>query len=204
MTGPSLFKNLDFRHGTRAFTCLCCSASAEEPGNVDAASFFSCPHPDTVFKDCHCACADCGFNVVVNTRVDLHRIAGALHYDWRSQGKHGRTLSVALPSMGLLEGDRMESRAILMDVGHLESLTTFPLCLAFWRQANETSARHRNSLFSRATHISLCSIALDSLHCLLWGVYRKHCMTVLHSCGCMDCRHDDPRGARADVGAPLQ
>ena len=120
--------------------------------------------------------------VAVNTRVDLHNLAGSLHCDQRGQGNHGRTVSVAMPSLGLLEGDRLEPRANPLDVGQLESMTKCPLWLTFWRQANETSARHRSPPFPRETHISPCSIALDSLHCSHLGVYKDCCMTALWEC----------------------
>ena len=162
--------------------CSCYSASADELGEVGATSVVRGPYPDTTFDDYDRACADCEFKVVVNTRVDLHRLAGCLHFDQRSKGNHGRTLSVALPSLGLLEGDRLEPSASLMNVGQLESVTTFPLWLTFWRQANETSARHRNPLFSRETHTSPCSTALDSRHCLHLGVYKDYCMIVMVKC----------------------
>ena len=44
-----------------------------------------------------------------------------------------------------------------------------------------TSARHRNPLFSRETHTSPCSVALDSL-CFHMGVYKDCGMTVLWKC----------------------
>ena len=134
--------------------CPCCSASADELCEVGATSVVSGPRSDKTFEDCDRACADCEFKVVDNTRVDLHKLAGSLHYVQRCQGNHGRTLSVALPSLGLLKGDRLEPSGNLMDVGQLESVTTFSLWLTFWRQANETIARHRNPLFSRDTHTS--------------------------------------------------
>ena len=59
---------------------------------------------------------------------------------------------------------------------------------------------HRSSsqsaVLERHTHISPCSIALDSLHCLHLGVYKDYCMTVLVKCILAD--------ARADVGVTLQ
>ena len=79
-----------------------------------------------------------------------------------------------------------------MDVGQLESVTTFPLWLTFWRQANETSARHRNPPFSRETHISPCSIASDSS------------AVEMHSRRCIETWHVDTGRARADVGPTLQ
>ena len=79
-----------------------------------------------------------------------------------------------------------------MDVGQLESVTTFPLWPTFWRQANETSARHRNPSFSRETHISPCSIASDSR------------AVEMHSCRCIETWHVDTGRARADVGPTLQ
>ena len=176
--------------------CPCCSASADELGDRRCYKCLSGPHTDKTFEDYDRACAECEFKVVVNTRVDLHRLAGSPHYDQRSPGHHGRTLSVALPSLGLLEGDRMEPSAKVVDVGHLESVTTFPLWLTFWRQANETSARHGSPLFSleRETHISPCSIALASLHGLHWEVDKDllhdECRGSAHSCECLESWHD--------------
>ena len=137
--------------------CPCCSGSADELCKVGAASVVSGPRTSKTFENYNRACADCEFKVVVNSR----------------------TLSVALPSLGLLKSDRLEPSGNLMDVGQLESVTTFTLWHTFWRQA---IARNRNPLFPRETHISPCSIALESLHCLHFGVYKDYCMTVLWKC----------------------
>ena len=165
--------------------CPCCSASANELGEVGAASVVYGPHPDETFEDYDRACADCEFMVIVNSRVDFHKLAGSQHYDQRSQGNHGRTLSVALHSLGLL----------------------VPLWVTFRRQDDETSAR--NPLFSleRETHTNL-----GLLHCvgfapLRLGVYKKllHDRAVeVHSCGCMETWRVDTGRSRADVGATLQ
>ena len=67
--------------------CPCSSASADELGEVGATSVVCGPYPDTTFDDYDRACADCEFKVVVNTRVDLPRLAGSLPH--RRRGAPG-------------------------------------------------------------------------------------------------------------------
>ena len=145
--------------------------------------------------------------VAVNTRVDLHNLAGSLHCDQRGQGNHGRTVSVAMPSLGLLEGDRLEPRANPLDVGQLESMTKMST-VAYLLEASQRDQRStsQSAVPERDTHLALLHcvgfaplLALGSLQRLL----HDRAMGV-HSCGCMETWHVDTGRGRAHVGATLQ
>ena len=75
---------------------------------------------------------------------------------------------VGLEDLLLQVGDRLETTSNLQDVGDVWNLSVFPVCLKFWRRANETIASRRCSLFDEALGItpdeSVCADILHSFH----------------------------------------
>ena len=71
---------------------------------------------------------------------------------------------------GLMQNDRLEPNAGLMDVGKLEQVTEFPARVSFWRRSRETLCTHRSPIFvSRLGVTPERSIAICGLHTLLPG-----------------------------------
>jgi hypothetical protein len=121
------------------------------------------------------ACDRCEKIVVVDR--SMHRVlVGLLENDRRSAGNHGRCLVEAVPSLGLLVGDRLEPSPWLPDVGDFENVNLFPCRILFWRTANEYLTRHRNPIFSIELGITTVrSITVDTLHCIYLGVLLVWC-----------------------------
>eukprot|EP00969_Alexandrium_andersonii_P245530 10850648-Alexandrium_andersonii.AAC.1 len=61
---------------------------------------------------------------------------GALGYDHRKDGSHGRALRVALPG-GLRAGDRIEPSALVPDVGEGFDRMQCPGRVSLWRPSSE-------------------------------------------------------------------
>ena len=87
-------------------------------------------------------------------------VVGALFYDTKSNGSHGRALRVDVPQLGLLKGDRLEPSFSLADVSKLETLevpcdllflapterdpfkASVPLNCRAWRVLEDAGPRH--------------------------------------------------------------
>ena len=132
--------------------CFACHASKAEMFHDAALSAVSLPWPEASHADYELACQNCEFVVVVSAS-DIAHISANLWYDKRAKrGNRGRTLTVDIPALGLLVGDRLEPSLELTDVSAFEMVTP-GTSITFWRTANETRSRHRNPVFDRVLGI---------------------------------------------------
>lgn len=124
-------------------------------------------------------CASCEV-IVVLTRAQHTVISKQLRWDKRKTGARGRALTVDFPAAGLLVGDRLECGADVVDIGDFENIDLFPCRCIFWRRANETATRHRNSLFNLKLGITpVGSLALDTLHVVYLGIMTVYCRVAV-------------------------
>ncbi len=124
------------------------------------------------------ACDACETTVTVTAAV-LDGLKQALVHDKTSDGSRGRTLmSDRFEGIGLIRKDRLEPSWWLRDVSSLE-FTRVPFTAVFWRRLCETSARHRNPLFSRGTYLGPENIGLDWLHIISLGVAQVFLMHMV-------------------------
>ena len=160
--------------------CFCCWSRKETLYQVGETSPISGPFPPKTPQHYEQACADCERVVLVPDAMTHARLIGALWYDMKKGGSHGRSLRRDFPPLALLAGDRLEPSHLLMDVAELETLTP-PFQLLFWRTANETLCKHRCALFN-VHGVSLYNLSLDVLHTMNLGVYKSYCITGIWAC----------------------
>ena len=75
------------------------------------------------------------------------------------------------PSLGLLGGDRLEPSRSRRDIREFDRVPVGTRVL-FWREQNETLAKHRCPMYSPESHITIVtlSLSLDTLHALNLGI----------------------------------
>ena len=128
------------------------------------------------------ACTSCELLVPITTLELLRRIRGALFFDRRDRGAHGRALRFAVAGTTLLPGDRLEPTPTFPDTSLIDKLTAadLPINLTFWR-VRQIRVKHRNPLFNRQTGITPFLIAPDQLHALNLGTLQKFSQELLWS-----------------------
>ena len=140
------------------------------------------------FRDIDEACRRCEIHVKLTLHVHAY-IRSRLDYDNRKKGYFGRVLLEDIPAsvtggQALLKWDRLEPSMTCMDIGQgFDSLVTFPTDVTFWRSSAQTSAVHRNPLWSEelgVTHDRV--LAIDDLHTLALGVYAFFCSFLILLC----------------------
>lgn len=170
-----------FRDGLRP--CFFCNVAPDELYQVGELGPLSAPWRVNTAAAYDASCARCEVHVVLPTAAVRDLVCGALRYDKREQGNHGRCLRDALPALGLLAGARLEPSDALPDVGALEKVVSFPLTVVFWLTSEETMTRHRCPLLDERLGTSLASsLAVDTLHCFNLGVLQSwsaECMWFL-------------------------
>ncbi len=159
--------------------CYYCNSTLEHLYEYEGLSLFETPFRNNEDDDYFTACTRCEQRVVIDRAMHgvlIHR----LENDRRPYGNHGRCLSAAVESLGLLLGDRLEPSPWLPDVGDFESIDIFPFPLCFWRSSNEYITRHRNPIFDRELGITPSkSLTVDVLHCINLGVLLVWCRHVV-------------------------
>ena len=157
--------------------CYRCWASLDELAVYEGFSLVASAHELKTAADYDRACAACEVRVRVLDPEAKAILVGALFYDTRNNGAHGRALRVDVPQLGLLKGDRLEPSFSLADVSKLETLG-LPCDLLFWRPRSETLSKHRCPLFA-VPGVSLKTLAPDTLHTLHLGCFKAFCQTTL-------------------------
>ena len=158
--------------------CLHCWATAETLSNDDDLAVDNSPWDWVTAEDYDQSCRDCEIWIVLDGETH-GRIQQALAYDCSKEGAHGLALTRDIPTLDLLQGDRLEPTSALQDVGEFGDLTAFPCEVCFWRGARETRVRHRNPLLHRMLGICPAHLIVDLLHCLYLGIVKELCMAVL-------------------------
>jgi hypothetical protein len=103
-------------------------ASLDELAVYEGFSLVASAHELKTAADYDAGCAACEVRARVLDSATKAILVGALFYDTRNNGSHGRALRVGVPQLGLLKGDRLEPSFSLADVSKLETLelpTTF-------------------------------------------------------------------------------
>ena len=116
------------------------------------------------------ACARCEIPLELDAAA-IDRLRGRLVYV-KTKKAQGRYLSSPLPEYGLLQYDRLEPSRELLDIAAIDGPSASSARAVFWRQSSETSARHRNPLFSHETGLSPVNLGIDWLHTLSLGVFQ--------------------------------
>lgn len=101
-----------------------------------------CPYHINTDEDFAVACDRCEIKVRISAS-GVRELKPLPKYDKRLAGTLGRSLIQAVPSLGLLVGDRLEPSKELPDVGMLDGLSLArgrASQLTLWRRANETCA----------------------------------------------------------------
>ena len=100
-------------------------------------------------------------------------ILRALYYDRRKNGSRGRALRWDIAGTRLLADDRLEPSDHVSDVMEMDTRTTFPTTLTFWRPSAGHNVKHRNPLFDKELGIVPSSMLTDSLHALNLGAMKS-------------------------------
>ena len=137
-----------------------CWASLGELAVYEGFSLVASAHELKTAADYDRACAACEVRVRVLDPGAKAILVGALFYDTRNNGAHGRALRVDVPQLGLLKGDRLEPSFSLADVSKLETLglpmrpfvlapterdpfkASVPLICRAWRVLEDAGPRH--------------------------------------------------------------
>ena len=168
---------------TIADPCPLCFCTKHDWDRITGLSPVSLPWPIKTFADYQAACASCERWVTLTTMSLLYRVRAALAYDKRkcTEASRGRALTIDIPELGLVKGDRLEPHPNMPDVGVIDGFKTAPVTLLFWRRKEETQARHRNPLFDADLGITPEEILVpDWLHCFSLGVYKRTISEVWH------------------------
>ena len=140
--------------------------------------------------------------VTVTCTQELVRICGAMRFDARKQGVHGRALICDLPGIcgvNLKKNDRLEPSLDVPDVGSVQECIHFPLTLVFWRMSKDEATRHRNPLFNERAHIGPEQLAPDELHTMHLGNFQAYILTVYWALWNADCYSLGTDGDSYDV-----
>lgn len=160
------------------FACNCSPANMQDtwgPGH--------CPWVENEELDYFQACERCELKVAVESHDQYLALKRLLKFHRKRSGVHGLALTADFLPLGLKKADRLEPSPELLDIGEFFTLESFPAHLTFWRAARESSAKHRNPLFSLATGVTprRC-LTVDILHALYLGTiktYACHCVWFL-------------------------
>ena len=76
-----------------------------------------------------------------------------------TSGRRGRVLQNDFPSLGLLDGDRLEPSRSLRDIREFDRAPVGTRVL-FWRAQNESLAKHRCPMFTPESHITISTLSL--------------------------------------------
>ena len=185
--------------------CLFCRVRKDRMFDITNFSVLSFPAPLKTTEGYRLAC-EAAEKHVVATQAQVQRILGALRFDKRKDGAHGRALIRDIPELNLEKGDRLEPSRALRDVGALESVTTFPIELTFWSQDRESWTKHRNPLLDEPTiGMGIEIFAVDTLHTLNLGVYQKMVAKVFWSLLARDIFYvAQAAGGRANMDETIQ
>ena len=89
-------------------------------------------------------------------------------------------LKSPVAELALLQGDKLEPTAWMLDVSMFFTITSFPIPAIFWRSSSETLMRHRNPIFDVGLGITPPRvITIDTLHALFLGVFMGWCKCAL-------------------------
>ena len=114
------------------------------------------------YLDC-CSAAEVEITVTDAGTRDL--IKNALEYnESKLKGGAGRQLKRALPSLGLLSGDRLEPTPTLPNVSDLDKVQAFPINDVFWRRFPTAIGYRRNPLLAPHLGLGLEAFAVDAMH----------------------------------------
>ena len=154
--------------------CFECNAFADNMYSTEAVSLEDAPFVDNSDADYDDAATRCEIVLVIYDAQRQLILSSPLRFDKRPDGNRGRCLLHAIPSLGLLAGDRLEPCATLKDVAQLDYLVIDPaigLRIVFWRVSQETLVRHRSPLWCERIGLtpSRC-IVHDLLHAFFLGV----------------------------------
>ena len=182
-----------------AHPCFKCFATGGPDGTIQqhtGLSPVSSPGTLKSYNDLEVACAACEVTVRISNPTALSNLVSRLGYDRRKVGHHGRVVLVDLPQHGLLRNDRLEPSFLHMDIVAVDSCTTFPMHLTFWRQGARSMCTHRNPLWSRRSGLLPELICVDELHTLHLGTFQDFSLAVLWQM--LDYDAFDMRGGMSD------
>jgi len=157
--------------------CWGCNAEGDGLFDFVGVTLTEAPWTDNVRGDYANACSRCELRRAL-TKEQHALIAERLAYDKRSYSNSSKGLALVqdVPEADLLQGDRLEPCRELPDVGGFFDLQEFPSDVLFWRPSRESSARHRNPLFSGETGLDpVDGVTVDPLHALYLGVMKDWC-----------------------------
>lgn len=174
--------------------CLLCDATADTMHNIDEWTLAEAPFELVTPEAYETACVSCEVKVLVS-KAQLRALIPRLVYDKRQTGLKGRGLLEDYPALSLKAGDRLEPSLSVPDIGQVESATSFPLELTFWRTPCQKSVLHRMPLFNGRLGISTDSFALDLLHTLHLGIMNRYVCCCIWSFFAADIWHVRAAGA---------
>ena len=168
--------------GHHGHPCFKCAATGGPEGNitkVEGVSVIEEPWAAKGFAEWDAACRACEIHVRIMSKKDLDFLVGALDYDKRAGGSHGRALKVDIPKHLLQKGDRLEPSSAHPDVSKIDFCVSFPMNLTFWRLELSTLVRFRSPLFSLRSCIVPERICVDELHTMHLGVFQDYILAVI-------------------------
>ena len=158
------------------FACFCKAGSGGDIDRIDGISAHALPWRQKEPADYQEACQVCEHKIHVGDAATMQRIAGALKYDKKSNGFHGRCLAKSLLDLGLQKNWRLEPSQECPDVGLIDEwCVNFPtngVELTFWDVTAEGFARHRNPVFGPQTCLAPTHCIVDELHTMHLGVFQ--------------------------------
>ena len=176
--------------------CMMCQASLSEAYRLLGASALGPPWPRKTLEWYKSACEACEVRVAL-TDETYREIRAVLVYDKRKAGKRGRVLAIAVPSVGLEAGDRLEPSDLVPDVGNFDQ--SAPAAAIFWRVPARPNVHHRNPLFAEELGTGPQSLVVDNLHAGSFGVFKAACERFTWSCFAANCWHVNEVSAEATL-----
>ena len=168
-------------HATRDHPCPKCNCNLDSMLEWEGISPLGVPFAPRSLEQYDAACRACEIHVIVTDEV-FPRLRGSMRCDRRTTqaGARGYALRAPVPELGLQAGDRLEPSDDMPDHS-LFHTTPRPFRATFWRRGAETSARHRNPVFSEETHLSPQELMGDWLHACSLGIFQAYLALLLHT-----------------------
>lgn len=154
--------------------CCCTTVNMHSIRNYNP---FGPEHAEATLGMYEQSCAAAEVKVTIPA-AEMPKVRAALVYDVRKGGQRGRSLALAVPSLGLQKGDRLEPAPWAMDPSLLDDAPA-PAETLWWGSSRDTRVRKRNPLFVAETYISPSSISPDWMHTLSLGVFQFFCAPLV-------------------------
>ena len=148
--------------------CLFCRCTQASLADFGGWSPLSPVHALVGHADFEAACGACEQKRRLS-KAEWQLVKNSLAYVKASDGPRGRALLCDLPSLGLLKHDRLEPDLVLQDIAWFDDALSFPVNCTFWRRPLETRVRRRAAIFDGSLGVTLDTLCIDVLRCIVLG-----------------------------------